>query len=211
MAAARFVTLEGIEGSGKSTQARRLAAALKRAGQAVTVTREPGGSPGADAIRSLLLQGANDGWTPLAETLLHYAARCEHLHHTVRPALAAGRWVVSDRYADSTMAYQGYAQGVDRDAVLRLHAVAAGGLWPDLTLILDLDVAVGLHRARARSPDSDRYERMDADFHQRVRDGFLDIARRSPERCVVIDATEDEDAVAGALAAAVSARLGIRL
>lgn len=149
------------------------------------------------------MSGAPGRWEPLTEALLHFAARREHLQHTIRPALARGAWVVCDRFTDSTMAYQGYAQGLGRDAVERLEAVVQGGLRPDLTLILDLPVEAGLEREVQR----DRYARMGVEFHTKVRNAFRDIARREPQRCVVIDATQTIDQVAAAIWSAVQARL----
>ncbi len=160
------------------------------------VTREPGGSRGAEAIRALLVDPADATWSPMTEALLHSAARRDHLDHAVLPALARGDCVVCDRFADSTTAYQGYAQGLGHEVVAALHTWVLRGVKPDLTILLDLDVDAGLDRARARTPDGDRYERMDRPFHARVRAGFLEIARREPERCVVVDAARPEDAVA---------------
>lgn len=208
MTRGKFITLEGGEGSGKSTQIRRLAGALTAAGIEVAVTREPGGAPGAEQIRALLVNGEIGRWDPMSEALLHYAARREHLRHTVLPALAGGRWVLCDRFADSTMAYQGYGHGLGRDVVSALHATVVGDLAPDLTLILDLPVEAGLARAASRG-GADRYERMDRAFHERLRAGFLDIARREPARCAVIDAAAPIDAVAAAIAAALRDRLGV--
>jgi dTMP kinase len=193
-AAARFITLEGGEGAGKSTQTRRLAAALRSAGLDVVETREPGGSPGAEEIRRLLTTGEPARWSPMAETLLHFAARSDHLRRTIRPALNAGRWVCCDRFADSTMAYQGYGHGIDRDFIDSLASAVLGDLRPDLTLVFDLPVEQGLARAAARAGHEDRYEKMDRNFHDALRQGYLDIAARNPERCVVIDASGDEAA-----------------
>jgi dTMP kinase len=206
----RFITLEGGEGAGKSTQSRRLAEALTQTGIAVVTTREPGGSPGAEAIRSLLVGGVPERWDGIAELLLHYAARRDHLARTILPALERGAWVVSDRFADSTMAYQGYGFGLGRETVEAVHRVAVGDLSPDLTLILDIPAADGLARAGKRDGEgSNRYERMPADFHERLRRGFLDIARREPARCVLIDAASDTDTIARAIRAAVADRLGV--
>lgn len=210
MTRGKFITLEGGEGSGKSTQIRLLAQALEAVGIAVTVTREPGGSPSAEQIRALLVDGEVGRWDPLSEALLHYAARREHLRHTVLPALAGGRWVLCDRFADSTMAYQGYGHGLGRDVIAALHAAVVGDLAPDLTLILDLPVDAGLARAASRG-GADRYERMDRAFHERLRAGFLDIARREPARCAVIDAGLAADRVQAAIAAVVGDRLGVHL
>ena len=207
----RFITFEGGEGSGKSTQVRRLAARLRDAGLSVTETREPGGSPGAEAIRGLLLNGEVGRWDALTEALLHYAARRDHLETTVRPALAAGDWVISDRFADSTLAYQGYGHGLDHGVIGQLHTAVVGTFRPDLTLILDIPVEAGLARAAGRGQGADRYERMDLAFHERLRQGFLEIARQEPQRCAVIDATADEAAVAAAIADVATARLGTEL
>ena len=185
MPAGRFITLEGGEGAGKSTQARLLADALVELGLPVLRTREPGGAPGAEILRDLLLGGAVD-WSVAAETLLHFAARAEHVEKVIRPALAAGLWVVCDRFHDSTMAYQGYGQGADRGAIAAL--VGLLGIVPDVTLVLDVSDAVAVARQIARGADADRYERLDALFHARVRQGFRDIAAAEPARCVLISA-----------------------
>lgn len=202
----KFITLEGGEGAGKSTQAARLAKALRTAGLVVLTTREPGGAPEAEKIRELLLQGS--GWDPITEALLHFAARREHLVHTVLPALKRGEWVVSDRFADSTMAYQGYGLGVDRALIEDLYRLAVGDIRPDLTFILDIPVDEGFARLAGRGIDADRYERMDRDFHERLRQGFLDIAGREPDRCIVIDGRGDAAAIGAAMLAAVRDRLG---
>jgi dTMP kinase len=200
----RFITLEGGEGAGKSTQARRLAAALAAEGQPALVTREPGGAPGAEKIRNLLLF---DGpWDPVAEAMLHFAARREHMARTIRPALEAGIWVVCDRFADSTLAYQGAGQGLDRGVWRTLADVALEGLWPDLTLLLDLPVEVGMARAAGRSA-ADRYESLGRDFHERVRASFLRTAAEEPGRCAVLDAARGPDDVFTDILATVKARL----
>jgi dTMP kinase len=206
----KFITLEGGEGAGKSTQIARLVAYLRDAGVNVIATREPGGAPGAEAIRSLLVEGEPGRWTPLTEALLHSAARADHLARTVRPALAAGTWVVCDRFTDSTLAYQGFGHGLDAARLRALNDLVTEGLAPDLTLILDLPVTVGLARAGGRPGAEDRYERMGHDFHDRLRQGFLAIAREAPGRCAVIDATQDVDIVAHAIARTVAQRLGTR-
>jgi dTMP kinase len=204
----RFITIEGGEGTGKSTQLRLLAAGLRGRGLPVVTTREPGGAPAAEEIRALLVSGALRRWSAVSETLLHYAARREHLDATILPALSAGCWVVSDRFADSTMAYQGYGHGLGREVVEALHALVVGALKPDLTLILDLPAEEGLARAGARAGGEDRYERMDPAFHERVRQGFLAIAERETGRCVVIDASRGAAVVAAELLECVLARLG---
>jgi dTMP kinase len=185
----RLITFEGGEGAGKSTQLRLLDAALRRMGIDTMATREPGGTPGAEEIRALLVGGDPRRWDAMTEALLHYAARRDHLVAVIRPALECGRYVLSDRFADSTMAYQGYGLGLDRDAIEALYRLVLGETQPDLTLILDLPVEEGLRRAAARGDDDDRYERMDRAFHERLRRGYLDIARREPARCLVIDAS----------------------
>jgi dTMP kinase len=209
-AAARFITFEGGEGGGKSTQVARLVDALSHAGIPVLRTREPGGSPGAEEIRGLLVGGDTARWDAVGEALLVSAARRDHLVTTILPALAAGTWVVCDRFADSTMAYQGYAGGADRAALAALYRLVAGDFAPDLTLILDLPVAVGLARARVRATSGeDRFERMGIAFHEKLRAGFLEIARSEPNRCVVIDATATVDEVHEAVLSTVRQRLGV--
>ena len=206
--AGRFITLEGGEGAGKSTQIARLKDKLERLGHAVVATREPGGAPGAEMVRKLLVEGPAERWDGTTEALLHFAARRDHLRSTVWPALKRGAWVISDRFADSTVAYQGYGYGVDRLMLDKLYGSAVGDFRPDLTLILDLPVEIGLGRAAARRGSETRYESLAVDFHGRVRAGFLEIATADPGRCVVIDATRDIEAVAAAIAAAVRVRLG---
>ncbi len=208
MAKGRFITFEGGEGAGKSTQVRLLAAALRAAGRELVETREPGGSPGAEEIRELLVHGPVARWDTVSEALLHFAARREHLVNTVWPALEAGTWVVSDRFADSTMAYQGYGHELGRGPVETLHSLVVGDFRPDLTVILDLPAEQGLDRAGLRGSSGDRYERMDRQFHERLRKGFLEIARLEPERCVVVDAAGTSETVHAAVMAILSERLG---
>lgn len=211
----RFVTFEGGEGAGKSTQVRLLSERLTARGLDVITTREPGGTPGAEAIRGLLVTGDTGRWAPMTEALLHFAARSEHLDKVILPGLHEGKWVVSDRFADSTMAYQGDGQGVGREVIEVLYDLVAGSFMPDLTIILDMPVGAGLARAGKRNGGSepgnteDRYERMGHAFHARLRNAFLDIAAREPDRCVVIDATRDIDAVANDIWQALSVRLGL--
>jgi len=213
--AGKFVTLEGGEGAGKTTQIKLLAGALKTAGVDAVVTREPGGAPNAESIRALLVEGATNRWRPMTEALLNYAARLEHVETTVKPALSEGRWVLSDRFADSTVAYQGYGHDLGAETIKRLHRLVLGDFQPDLTIILDVPVEQGLERAAGRadkaSAREDRYERMDQAFHQRLRDGYLDIARRDPERCAVVDATRDKAAVHEWICTLVHNRLGVKL
>ncbi len=191
----KFITLEGGEGAGKSTQIARLASALKAVGMDCVQTREPGGAPGAEEIRRLLVEGPVDRWQPMSEVLLHNAARIEHLEATVKPALVAGAWVVCDRFFDSTLAYQGYGHGLDASAIANLHWLLYKDFKPDLTLVLDLELEEGLKRAEGRAGAEDRYERMGKDFHERLRRGFLEIANAEPGRCAVIDADGDEKTV----------------
>ena len=205
----RFITLEGGEGAGKSTQAKRLAAALRAARIDVVETREPGGSPGAEEIRRLLTTGEPNRWSPMAETLLHFSARADHVRRTIRPALKDGRGVCCDRFADPTMAYQGYGHGVDRGFIGMLTGAVLGELRPDLTLIFDIQVEQGLARAAKRPGQEDRYEKMDRKFHEALRRGFLEIAANDPARCVVVDASGDEDETWQRVRTAVSGRLGI--
>ncbi len=208
----RFITFEGGEGVGKSTQAALLVAALERAGLPVLRTREPGGAPGAEEIRRLLVEGAPGRWDALGEALLVTAARRDHLVNTVWPALEAGRWVVADRFADSTLAYQGYAGGVPLRQLRQLYRIVAGDFAPDLTLILDVPAEIGLARAKQRGgAGEDRFERMGLAFHAKLRAGFRAIARREAERCVLIDATADVGAVHAAVRAAIAERLALRL
>ncbi|HEY2131957.1 MAG TPA: dTMP kinase [Acetobacteraceae bacterium] len=199
----RFITLEGGEGAGKSTQTGLLVDALARAGLPVLRTREPGGAPGAERLRELLLNG-DLSWSAPAETLLHFAARAEHAERTIRPALAAGIWVVCDRFADSTMVYQGCGQGADKVAISALTGML--GLRPDLTLVLDVSVKTSLARLAMRGAAADRYERLGADFFARIRAGFQAVAAADPARCVVIAAEADQDAVAAAILATVRSR-----
>jgi dTMP kinase len=202
----RLITLEGGEGAGKTTQARLLADALAKLGVPVSLTREPGGAPGAEILRDLLLGGAVE-WSVQAETLLHFAARAEHVEKTIRPALDAGMWVVCDRFYDSTMAYQGYGQGADRDAIASLTALL--GIVPDVTFVLDVSDAVAVARQIERGADADRYERLDALFHARVRQGFRDIAAAAAERCVVIPADDTVPQVHAAMMLALRSRLAL--
>ncbi|GAA0730075.1 dTMP kinase [Sphingomonas japonica] len=199
-----FLSLEGGEGVGKSTQLRRLAGALEARGIDVLVTREPGGSDGAEAIRSLLMQGDVARWSPHAETLLFAAARADHVERTIRPALGTGRWVLCDRYVDSTRAYQG-AQGIDDAAILALHGFGAKGLLPDRTLLLDLPVADGTVRAIGRDAGvADRFAARGSNFHDAVRTTFHGIAAAEPERVRVIDATGTPETVTDRLIAALA-------
>ncbi len=202
----RFITLEGGEGAGKSTQIRRLANWLRSSRQAeVVMTREPGGSAGAEVIRDLLVTGEIDRWDAETEVLLHFAARRDHVIRTVRPGLKSGAWVLCDRFADSTRAYQGIVQGAGLELVDRVYALTIGDLEPDLTLVLDLPVDVGLTRASQRC-GGDRYERMGKDFHEKLRRAFLKVAADNQDRCRLIDASGDEAAVEQRIREAVEQR-----
>ena len=183
--------------------------ALTQHGIAAQRTREPGGSPGAEAIRRLLLDGASERWDAVSEALLFAAARRDHVTRLIAPALARGLWVVCDRFADSTLAYQGYGRGLALDDLSALHRFALGDFAPDLTLILDLPAAEGLARVARRPGAADRFERLDPAFHERLRQGFRRIAAENPERCVVIDAAGARERVHAAVLAAVAARLGV--
>lgn len=203
----RFITLEGGEGAGKSTLAAALADSLRAEGKDVVQTREPGGAPGADAIRALLVTGGADRWSPIAEALLFAAARSDHLDRTIRPALARGAWVLCDRYVDSTYAYQVAAGGLDAAAFEALQKLIDAPK-PDLTLVLDLDPTDGLARSRGAATGEDRFEAKGSAFHARVRSAFLEIAQREPARCAVIDAAKPRNETLAAARAVIAARLG---
>jgi dTMP kinase len=204
----KFITLEGGEGAGKSTQARILKAALEARGRRVVLTREPGGSPGAEQIRALLVSGDPQRWTALAETLLFLAARADHLARLIEPSLAEGAWVISDRFSDSTFVYQGIARGLGVEKVRSLHEAAFGDLKPDLTVILDLPAEEGLRRAQGRGEGAEtRFEKFDSRFHERLRGAFAELAARENSRCVLIDAGKDQDTVAASVWACLEERL----
>lgn len=199
-----FVTFEGGEGTGKSTQLKLLADVIMARGISLIQTREPGGTPEAEALRALLVNGDPGRWTAEAEALLNYAARASHLQKIIRPALASGKFVLCDRFSDSTRAYQGYAGGCDLKLLDALEASIVGNTRPALTLILDIDPAMGLARAKSRADGSeDRYERKGLEFHERLRAGFLQIAAAEPKRCKVIDASGAIDEVKARVLAAV--------
>lgn len=204
-----FITLEGGEGAGKSTHIRFLADHLSAHGVDVLTTREPGGAPGAELIRKLLVEGPPDAWDSTTEALLMFAARRDHLERTIRPALARGQWVISDRFADSSRAYQGYGHGVAHERIETLYRLAVGDFAPDLTIILDLPVAIGLARAVARRGVEDRFERFGPAFHERVREGFRAIAAAEPQRCALIDADAPIETVRARVLQVVTERLGI--
>ncbi|MDB5686428.1 MAG: tmk [Rhizorhabdus sp.] len=202
--AGRFISLEGGEGVGKSTQARRLAAALRARGLDVIETREPGGSEGAEAIRRLVLEGAGDRWTAPAEALLFAAARADHVEKTIKPAVAGGKWVLCDRYLDSSIAYQGGADGLGEQAIRTLHAIGSHGYLPDRTLLLSLPVATASSRQFARDDGKgDRFESRGSGFHERVSATFLQIAASEPDRFRVVDAEGSEEAVAARMIEAI--------
>jgi dTMP kinase len=209
VAQGKFITFEGGEGAGKSTQLARLVERLREGDREVVATREPGGSPGAEAIRALVLNGSADRWSPVTETLLMYAARRDHVERVIRPALARGAWVVCDRFADSTRAYQGAAGGTDPGLISAMETYVLDGTRPDVTLIFDLPVAVGLERAHARAGAEMRFESKGEAFHERLREAFLAIARAEPGRCVVIDATGSLKAVEDKVWAAVWGTLAV--
>ncbi len=202
-----FITLEGPEGSGKSSQLPALAEFLRSRGYTVLTTREPGGTPIGDQVRQVLTRMENQGMSPRSETLLFCAARAQLVDQVIRPALARGEVVISDRYADSTLAYQGYGHGNDLAVLRQLLHFATGGLWPELTLLLDVDSAAGLERRRSSGGEWNRLDDYALSFHQRVRQGYLDLARSQPERWVVVDAAQPMDAVQQALRQVVLRRL----
>jgi dTMP kinase len=201
-----FITFEGIDGSGKSTQARRLAAHLEAMGREVVLTREPGGSPGAEEIRALVLEGEAERWSPETEILLFTAARRDHLERVIAPAIAAGKIVICDRFADSTRMYQGLRGADLRTKVDELHRLMIGR-EPDLTLLIDMDPQAGLDRALARAGGEARFESFGVEMQQRMRAGFLDLARAAPDRIVVVNGAGREDAVAEEVARVVASRL----
>ncbi len=200
----KFITVEGGEGAGKSTQVRLLATALENRGHRVVTTREPGGAPGAEFLRDMLLSGAQE-FSPLAEMMLHFAARAEHVEHTIRPALQAGAWVVCDRFFDSTEAYQVYGQGADPAAFATLKTLIDP--HPDLTLVLTVSPHIAAARQMARGRAADRYDRLGPDFFRRVDAGFAAIAAENPGRCVAVPADGPPEEVAAHILAAVAARL----
>ena len=205
-----FITFEGGDGAGKSTQIACLAERLAAAGHDVVTTREPGGAEGAETIRTLLVTGEADRWTPMTEALLMYAARADHLARTINPARARGAIVLCDRFSDSSMAYQGAAGALGADAVRALDALVVGEDGPDLTIILDVPVETGLDRAGARAGGEARFEAKGAGYHGRVRQAFLDIAAAEPERCIVIDARQPIDEIGEEIARAVHERLRLK-
>lgn len=207
----RMIAFEGVDGGGKGVQSRRLVGALETAGEPVILTREPGGSAAAERIRGLLVEGDPDQWDSMTELMLMYAARRAHLRDTVWPTLERGNWVVSDRFADSSRAFQGIAGGLGLDLVDRVHRIVAGDFEPALVLILDLDEQVALERAARRGDSENRFEKKGPSYHADVRAAFLEIARRDRNRYVVVDGNRERDAVADDVVAAVNARFGLAL
>lgn len=199
--AARFITFEGGEGVGKSTQVKRLLLKLDGASIPAIRTREPGGTPKAEAIRAFILQGRSESWGPGAEAVLFAAARLDHVNQLIAPTLAAGKWVISDRFHDSTRAYQGLTGGVDDKLIRGLEELALNGHKPDLTIILDMDPEIAFRRVEERELEGalvatgDRFEKEDLEWHRKLRAAFLAIAEKNPDRCVVIPANQDEDAL----------------
>ena len=204
----KFISFEGGEGAGKSTQIQRLAAYLVSCGQQVHTTREPGGSVGAEEIRNLLIEGNADRWDSLTETLLLTAARRSHMNDLITPALDNGDWVLCDRFIDSTKAYQGYGQGLDLAVIAQLLEIAVGNFIPDLTILLDISVEEGLARAASRGGAA-RYEQMDVSMHLRIRDGFLQMADAEPNRFVIVDAGQSIDAVSTEIKKCIAGRFGL--
>ena len=206
----KFITFEGGEGAGKSTQIQHLATRLKKDGITCITTREPGGSPGAEEIRNLLVTGEVGRWTAMTEALLFAAARDDHLNRTIRPALELGTWVLCDRFSDSTRAYQGAAEGLSPEAIETLDALVVGPTQPDLTLIMDLSVEEGLARATSGDAgDENRFERMGVPFHERLRMAFIVIAKNATERCAMIDASKGVEDVADAVWGVVTEKFSV--
>jgi dTMP kinase len=208
----RFLTFEGGEGVGKSTQVERLVATLAQHSIQAIRTREPGGTPKAEAVRSLILRGKSESWGPGAEAVLFAAARLDHVHQLIAPSLASGKWVISDRFHDSTRAYQGLTGGVDEKLIRGLEVLALDGHTPDLTIILDMDPADAFERVAQRAIEdgivgtADRFEKEDIEWHRRLREAFLEIARNNIQRCIVINAARPEDELEAEIWMAVSRR-----
>lgn len=206
-----MIVIDGVDGSGKGVQSRRLLQALLDAGLTAMLTREPGGSPAAEEIRELLVQGEPEKWDSMTELLLMYAARRAHLRDTIWPALAAGQWVISDRFADSSRAFQGIAGNLGLDIVETVHQVVVGDFEPALVLILDVPETIALARAARRGDSEDRFEKKGAEYHAQVRDAFLQIAARDTERYQVVNADQTMDTVSSEIMAIVNQRFGLSL
>jgi len=209
----KFITIEGLDGCGKSTQLGKLAEVLRAQGIEVVLTREPGGTPAGESIRGLLLDSRTTGLAPMAELALMFASRAQHLHEVILPALAAGRWILCDRFTDSTEAYQGGGRKVGVEPVRQLHQLLCGDIQPDLTLLMDSEVSASVARARRRNTavsgphDENRFEQESRAFFERVRNGYLAIAKREPGRVVLLDARFPIDIVHGEIVKAVATRL----
>jgi dTMP kinase len=206
-----FITFEGGEGSGKSTQVKMLAAAFEKIGKPCVVTREPGGTPSAELIRNLVVQGSRDVWLPESETLLFVAARMEHVKRLIQPSLIAGKTVICDRFYDSTCVYQGIGKGINEVFISKLHELCFSDFQPHLTFMLDIEPADGLARAASRNNAETRFESMPTQFHAIVRQGFLDIARENKKRCVVLDASQDKESLHKEILNVINTRFGVKL
>ncbi|MBU1776201.1 MAG: dTMP kinase [Gammaproteobacteria bacterium] len=202
-----MIVIDGMDGSGKGVQTRRLRDALIQSGYKAILTREPGGSPGAEEIRRLLVEGEPNKWDSMTELLLMYAARRSHLEQTIRPAIENGSWVVSDRFADSSRAFQGIAGELGLEIVETIHRVAVGDFKPDLSIILDVPVSTALERASARGGTEDRFERKGVEYHQKVRDAFIKIAKSDNKKYALIDASMTMDQVTEAILQVIESRL----
>ncbi len=211
-----FISFEGGEGAGKTTQINRLAEFLTMQGHKVVTTREPGGTPEAEAIRNLLVQRGELNWPPLSETLMMFAARAVHIEKVIKPALEEGKILICDRFSDSTYAYQGYGRGLSIEKIKEIDSIVTGNLTPDLTFILDIDVNIGLARSNKRlaankgyEKTEDRFERMDTVFHEKLRSGFLEIGEKNKKRCVVINAAQSIDEIFSEIKQITQSRLSI--
>jgi dTMP kinase len=206
-----FISFEGGEGCGKSTQTQLLCKAFDAAGISHIATREPGGSAGAEQIRKLLVSGDVDSWDADTETLLFYAARLDHMNRLVRPALQSGKHVVCDRFVDSTRVYQGVGKGIAPQFIDMLHHLTLGNAMPDLTIMFDMDPKIGLSRAHSRNDNETRFESMELEFHQKIRGGFLSIAKNEPGRCIVLDAAQDKKTLHQQVIALVNKRCALNV
>lgn len=204
-----FISFEGGEGSGKSTQLRLLSSAFERAGLPFVSTREPGGTPSAERIRELLVSGEGDAWSALSETLLFQAARAEHIEKLIKPALTARKTIICDRFVDSTIVYQGIGKGLGVEYIKNLHRMAFGNFMPSLTILLDIAPEEGLKRAGSRNGNENRFEELDIIFHQKIRVGFLEIAKNEPNRCVVLDSMQSAESLHQQIIAKILERLEI--